>query len=466
MLGLKLDLLVSAPIATLYAAIIAIIVGKHKINEVMESIINSAKEMQLVFFILMLAYAMAEIFMLSGVGASIISIALKVGLTGRSIAVFGIMITSLVSIATGSSWGTFAACAPIFMWLNHIVGGNIALTLGAIAGGACFGDNIGLISDTTIVSSGIQKVEVVKRMRHQGGWSLTVLVLSIIIFYFMGIYLGLPTEVKDATVAIGNIPQDVWKILSEKRASAVQLLNQVKNGVPVYMCIPLILVLISAFRGMSTIICLLIGIISACILGIPAGTITNMMDILKVIEGKFAEAGGSLIVMMMWIIAFGGVMKLMDAFKPLAKIIIKLSYNVKSLMFWNGILSLLGNAALADEMAQIVTIGPVIKDIVDKNVETSDRNMEILRLRNATFSDALGVFGSQLIPWHGYIVYYLGIVGSVYPLYSFKVSDIVKYNFLAIIAVVSILVLTLTGMDKLIPRFSLPKESEMRLKKN
>lgn len=36
---------------------------------------------------------------------------------------------------------------------NHIVGGNILLTTAAIAGGACFGDNIGLISDTTIVSS-------------------------------------------------------------------------------------------------------------------------------------------------------------------------------------------------------------------------------------------------------------------------------------------------------------------------
>ena len=124
--------------------------------------------MLVAFFILMVAYAIAEVFMSTGVGASIINLALNVGLTGRTVAVVGIVVTSVLSIATGTSWGTFAACAPIFLWLNHIVGGSITLTVGAIAGGACFGDNICLISDTTIVSSGIQKVELITRIRHQG----------------------------------------------------------------------------------------------------------------------------------------------------------------------------------------------------------------------------------------------------------------------------------------------------------
>ena len=65
---------------------------------------------------------------------------LKLGITGRTIAVVGALVTSILSIATGTSWGTFAACAPIFLWLNYIVGGNIFLTVGAIAGGACFGE--------------------------------------------------------------------------------------------------------------------------------------------------------------------------------------------------------------------------------------------------------------------------------------------------------------------------------------
>lgn len=173
------DALLAAPIATVYAALVAGLVAKKKVNDIIDACIKNAREMQIAFFILMMAYAMAEAFMSTGVGASIINIALGFGLTARTVAVVGVIVTSILSIATGTSWGTFAACAPIFLWLNHIVQGNMFLTLAAIAGGACFGDNIGLISDTTIVSSGIQRVEVVKRIRHQGVWSVLVLVFAL-----------------------------------------------------------------------------------------------------------------------------------------------------------------------------------------------------------------------------------------------------------------------------------------------
>ncbi|MGL5918386.1 MAG: Na+/H+ antiporter NhaC family protein, partial [Cetobacterium sp.] len=43
--------------------------------------------------------------------------------------------------------------------------------------------------------------------------------------------------------------------------------------------------------------------------------------------------------------------------------------------------------------------------------------------------------------------------------------DIIKYNFLAIIAVSTILIGTLTGLDRFIPRFGLPSEPKVRLKK-
>ena len=170
--------------------------------------------------------------MSTGVGASLILIALKVGITAKTVAVVGAIVTSILSIATGTSWGTFAACAPIFLWLNHIVGGNILLTTAAIAGGACFGDNIGLISDTTIVSSGIQRVEVIRRIRHQGVWSGLVLLSGIILFAVAGFTMGLPSTVGDPAEAINSIPADVWTALAEKREAAVKLLEQVKNGVP------------------------------------------------------------------------------------------------------------------------------------------------------------------------------------------------------------------------------------------
>ena len=53
----------------------------------------------------------------------------------------------------------------------------------------------------------------------------------------------------------------------------------------------------------------------------------------------------------------------------------------------------------------------------------------------------------------------------VYPLHKFVPWDIIKYNFIAIIAVFSMLILTLTGLDRLIPLFKLPAEPDVRLKK-
>lgn len=461
---LGLDILIIAPITTVYAALIAIFTEKYKLSEIVDAAVDRVKEEQLVFFILMLAYGMAEAFMATGVGAAIINVALNFGITGKTVALVAFVISCILSVATGTSWGTFAACAPVFLWLNHIVGGDPVLTICAIAGGSCFGDNIGLISDTTVVSSGIQGVEVIHRVRHQGVWSLLCLILAAIMFLISS--LGLPSEVGSAVEAIEQIPEEVYTVLTEERPSAVNLLNQVKEGVPFYMVIPLILVLVVAVMGFPTLVCLGLGIISSYIFGMIAGTIDNTHEFLDLMYTGFSEAGSWVIVMMMWVGAFGGIMGKMGAFKPLSNLVLRLVKNVRQLMFANGILSLLGNAALADEMAQIVTIGPMIKELTEENVEASEEDMYRLRLRNATFSDALGVFGSQLIPWHVYAGFFVGIAGSVYPLFEFTPFHLIKYNFMAIIAVLSILILTLTGADRFIPLFKLPKEPDVVLKKS
>ncbi|MCI5724721.1 MAG: Na+/H+ antiporter NhaC family protein, partial [Fusobacterium sp.] len=72
------DALLAAPLATIYACIIAMIFSKQKFNEVIDSAIASVREIQVALFILMIAYGMAEAFMSTGVGASLIIIALKV----------------------------------------------------------------------------------------------------------------------------------------------------------------------------------------------------------------------------------------------------------------------------------------------------------------------------------------------------------------------------------------------------
>ncbi len=460
------DALIAAAIAAIAAVVVARFVCGFKLQECIDSAMSSVSNILIALFILMFAYAMASLFMSTGVGAAVVNIALKAGITGKSVAFIGILCTAVLSVATGSSWGTFAACAPIFLWLNEIVGGNLYLTVCAIAGGACFGDNIGLISDTTIVSSGIQGVQVVDRIRHQGVWSVLCLALACICFLVAGITMGLPGEAVDGSHVVNQITDDVWAFLAEERPAAVALLEQVRDGVALYMVIPLILVIVLAVLGLNTFICIGSGIVSSYVLGIFAGTVGTFQDFLDEVMAGFADAGSWVVVMMMWVAAFGGIMQKMDAFAPLAALVVKMSKKVRHLLGWNAVLCLLGNAALSDEMAQIVTMGPVIKQIAEENIEAeSEEAMYKIKLRNATFGDAMGVFGSQLIPWHVYLAFYVGIAAGVYPLQKLVPTDFLRYNFMAYIAVGSLLLLTFTGWDRFIPLFKLPQEPVVRLKK-
>ncbi len=459
-----IDVKVAACYATIYGIIIAMLVEKREFKEVTNIVYEGVATIIEVFFILMFSYAMAEVFMATGVGASIIRISLRLGLTSKSVALVGFLVTCVLSVATGTSWGTFAACAPIFLWANHIVGGSVALTMASIVGGSCFGDNIGLISDTTIVSSGIQNVDIVDRIRHQGIWSILCLILAAILIYFTAVGMQFPDKAISAEEAIEQIPEEAWVTLEAERPSAVALLNQVKEGVPGYMAIPLVVVLGFAFKGIPTIICLLLGILSAFILGLGAKTI-DFMTLSDLLFTGFSDAGNHSVSMMLWAVAFGTVMNMMNAFEPLSRFILIISRSVRQLMFYNGLLCIFGNIALADEMAQIVTIGPIIKDMTDENVEASEEDMYKLRLRNATLSDAMGIYSAQFVPWHCYVVYFITIASSIYPLHQFTFGDVIKYNYMCIIAVVSILILTLTGADKLVPLFSIPNEPQVKLKR-
>ncbi len=474
------DALIAAPIATIFAVIIAKVTEGLSFQECLDAAVGSVKNIIVALFILMFAYAMASSFMTTGVGAAVINLALTAGITAKSVAVVGLLVTAVLSVATGTSWGTFAACAPIFLWLCHIVDPNctsdgcLLLTTCAIAGGACFGDNIGLISDTTIVSSGIQGVEVIDRIRTQGVWSICCLILAAICFVIAGIVMGLPGNHVDTSGIMETIPQSAMDFLTEERPQAVDLLHQVGSTaevhVPIYMIVPLLLVIGLAVAGMNTFACIGSGILSAYILGLFAGTTSITKDgiqsYLDLCMNGFADAGSWVIVMMMWVAAFGGIMGKMKAFEPLANGIVAISRNVRQLMFFNGLLCIGGNAVLADEMAQIVTIGPIIKNIAEENIEASEEDMYKIKLRNATFGDAMGVFGSQLIPWHVYLGFYVGIAANVYPLFKFTNVNFIQFNFMAMIAVASLLIVTLTGLDRFIPLFRLPSEPDVRLKKS
>ena len=457
-----MDLLLAAPIATFVAALVYAIVNRANFTAAFENGIQAVKHIVLVFFILMFANGLAECFMATGVGAALINLALRLGITGRSIGLVTLLVTCLLSVATGTSWGTFAACAPIFLWLTHLVGGDIFITVCCIAGGSCFGDNIGMISDCTVLSCGLMNIKIIDRLKHQIWWSLICLALAAAVIF--GVSMKLPDATADVSLAIESIPQESLDTLAQERPSALALLDQVRDGVPYYLIIPLIVVIALAFLGIHTLLCLGAGMISSLLLGMAAGTVTLTSWLDDLLLKGFGSAGSWSVVMMMWVSAFGGIMNSMNAFSPLVRLARRLSRNVHQLMGWCGVLCLAGNVALADETAQIATMSPIIQEITEKNVEANEQNMYRLRTRLATFTSAMGIYGSELIPWHCFPVFFAGIAPSVYPLERFSSIDIIKQNYMSFIVIGTILLLTFTGWDRFIPGFGLPENA--RLKKN
>ena len=463
-IAFKMDLLLAAPIATFCALIVYMIVCKAKFEEAFDQGLNAAKKIAVVLFILMFAYGTAECFMATGVGAALINLALELGVTARTVALVSMIVTCLLSTATGTSWGTFAACAPIFLWLNHLVGGDVILTLCSIAGGSCFGDNVGMISDVTVLSCGMQDVKIIDRLKHQIVWAFFCLVVASVII--LAASWSLPNTQGDVYAAIAQIPQEARDALAAERPSALALLNQVEQGMPYFMIIPLVVVIGLSFMGLHTMICLGAGMISSLACGMIAGTTDFSTWLNDLLYTGFSDAGSWVIVMMLWVAAFGGIMNSMNAFDPLAKLVVRISKNVHQLMGWCGVLCLAGNAALADETAQVATISPIIREIVEKNVECEEeKDAYQLRLRLATFTSAMGIYGSELVPWHCFPVFFASIANAVYPLSSFTTMDIIAHNYLSFIVVGSIIILTFSGLDRYIPTFRLPDDSRIKLKK-
>ena len=463
-IAFKMDLLLAAPIATFCALIVYMIVCKAKFEEAFDHGLNAAKKIAVVLFILMFAYGTAECFMATGVGAALINLALELGVTARTVALVSMIVTCLLSTATGTSWGTFAACAPIFLWLNHLVGGDVILTLCSIAGGSCFGDNVGMISDVTVLSCGMQDVKIIDRLKHQIVWAFGCLLVASVII--LAASWSLPNTQGDVYAAIAQIPQEARDALAAERPSALALLDQVEQGMPYYMIIPLVVVIGLSFMGLHTMICLGAGMVSSLACGMIAGTTGFTTWLNDLLYNGFSDAGSWVIVMMLWVSAFGGVMNSMNAFDPLAKLVVRISKNVHQLMGWCGVMCLAGNVALADEAAQVATISPIIRDIVEKNVECEDEEARYaLRLRLATFTSAMGIYGSELVPWHCFPVFFAGIASAVYPLRSFTTMDIISRNYMSFLIVGSALLLSFTGWDRFVPGFRLPDDSRIKLRK-
>ena len=129
----------------------------------------------------LLAGVLASLLSASGLVESLIWVCQRAGVGGGAYAAAAFLVCALVSTATGTSLGTLLLCAPLLYPAGVMLATQPTVLIGAILGGATFGDNISPISDTTIASATTQGADiggvVVSRLRYALPASVVALVL-------------------------------------------------------------------------------------------------------------------------------------------------------------------------------------------------------------------------------------------------------------------------------------------------
>ncbi len=135
--------------------------------------------------IFILAGAFAEVAKNMGAVESTVNLGLTI--LPKNILVAGIfIISSFIAISLGTSMGTIAAIVPIAMGIADKTNIALPLIVGAVVGGAMFGDNLSMISDTTIAATKTQGCEMKDKFKINFKVILPAAILVIVIYTFLG----------------------------------------------------------------------------------------------------------------------------------------------------------------------------------------------------------------------------------------------------------------------------------------
>jgi Na+/H+ antiporter NhaC len=113
----------------------------------------------------LLAGALSSVLAASGFVDALVWCARTIDVRGGGYAVAAFLACAVVSTSTGTSFGTILICGPLLYPAGAGAGVHPAALLGAILGGATFGDSISPVSDTTIASAGTQGADIAGTVR-------------------------------------------------------------------------------------------------------------------------------------------------------------------------------------------------------------------------------------------------------------------------------------------------------------
>ncbi len=158
------------------------------LNELTDLFMRGVGGLFPIVLLLMLAFVIGDTCAELGTGAYIAQVA-NAGLPPFVLPAMIFVVSAVMSFSTGTSWGTWAIMFPIAIPMIALSGLHPGLTLGAVLGGAIFGDHCSPISDSTIISSMAAATDHIDHVRTQLPYALSVAGVCTVLYLVLGLIL-------------------------------------------------------------------------------------------------------------------------------------------------------------------------------------------------------------------------------------------------------------------------------------
>lgn len=205
-LSAEVLMLVSAAVA----AVIAIYLG-YSWDEIMDSIVGKLSKTMPAIFILIIVGFLIGTWMIGGTIPMMVYYGLKV-INPSFLVVTAFLVTSVVSICTGTSWGSAGTIGVALMGIAAGLGAPLPIVAGAVVSGAYFGDKMSPLSDTTNLAPIAAGSKLYDHIGHMlwttgPGFIICCIVYSVVGFQIGG---GMAAETPEKVTTILTVLKDIF----------------------------------------------------------------------------------------------------------------------------------------------------------------------------------------------------------------------------------------------------------------
>ncbi len=381
-------------------------------KDVVNSISNSIKSVTPALIILLWVGALAGTWMISGIIPLMVYYGLKI-LDPNIFLPACIIICSIISVATGSSWTTSATVGIALVGIGKALEIPAGMVGGAVIAGAYFGDKLSPLSDTTNLAAAVSKVDLFKHIKYLTYTTIPSISITLIVFIILGINQS-SSGITDNSFLINTIENTFNISLILFIAPIIVLIMIVKKTPPIKaLTVGTLLGALFAILFQPQIINELSDSSNSSIIAsykVLIETITSDVSITtesEILNELFSTGGmiGMLntIFLVMATMIFGGSMDAIGAIKSISKALLNLADNIFKL-FASTVASCLAlNLTASDQYLSIVVSGKMFeKAFEDKGLapENLSRTLE----DSATVTSAL-------IPWNSCGAYHSSVLG-------------------------------------------------------